>query len=348
MSVTNNLTRFSAINFPSINHKGFDQQVICVACRYKMPSPENQESLPEICKEQPEPHTEDVYTEEPGQSSLLYEGQTTCERPGTDIYLTGHAKTPKEQKVRHLMLSLKVGEYKKQAIAFGDRYWKSGVLGLKPSKPKPFETMPVVYEKSFGGEVPVKEGGNPEYIPENPVGCGFYKKKSQAKNQPLPNIESIKNRIATIKDKPKPTGFGPIARQWKPRVDYAGTYDQDWVENKAPFWPDDFDPRFFHAAAPGLATKNHLKGGEQVNISGFSHKGNFSFKLPELNFLAKFRFIDSTERKLMVLDAIHFEPDKYEMTLIFRTSVLTFNRIPDLISTTIRELESWEVNQFEP
>jgi len=175
----------------------------------------------------------------------------------------------------------------------------------------------------------------------------FIKKKSHAKNQPLPNIESIKNRISTIKDKPTPTGFGPIARHWKPRVDYAGTYDQDWVETKAPFWPDDFDPRFFQAAAPGLATKNYLIGGEQVKIIGFSHKGVFNFKLPELRLLAKFRFIDSTEKKIMVLDAVHFEPDEQEMTLTFRTSVTTFNRIPDLFSTTIRELEPWEENQFE-
>ncbi len=185
MSVIINLTCFPAIEFPSINHKGFDQQVISVACRYKMPPPDNEDSLPEICEKQLEPFTEDVYNGEPGQSSLLYEGQSTCEIPGTDIYLTGHAKSPGEQEVKKMLLSLQVDKYQKQAVAYGDRYWKSGIMGLKPSRPKPFVTMPVIYEKSFGGELPAEKDGKLEYIHENPVGCGFYKKKITCKKPAL-------------------------------------------------------------------------------------------------------------------------------------------------------------------
>ncbi len=295
MQVTNNLTPFSAISFPSVTHKGCLCRVICVSGRYKMPLPGKKYTNPILCDHQPEPVMTDVFSGKPGESSLLYEAQVACERPGTDIYLTGHAKSQKGIAVKILMIGLQVGPCKKRALVFGDRFWQKGAKGLAPSYPKSFRTMPVVYEKSFGGALPETGGNDADSIAENPVGCGYYNNASQAKDRLLPNIESIRHRITSITDHPSPVGFGPIARKWKPRADYAGSLDLNWVETKAPFWPDDFNPRFFQAASSELNTQYYLKGGETVNIVGFSYDGEYNFTLPKVKLQAHFEFNNGME-----------------------------------------------------
>lgn len=41
-----------------------------------------------------------------------------------------------------------------------------------------------------------------------------------------------------------------MGRSWQPRLRYAGTYDQHWMDERLPFLPEDFDLRYFQSAPP--------------------------------------------------------------------------------------------------
>ncbi|MFD1743836.1 DUF2169 domain-containing protein, partial [Rhizobium helianthi] len=47
--------------------------------------------------------------------------------------------------------------------------------------------------------------------------------------------------IRSIRDRPQPAGFAPLSPFWKDRAVLAGTYDDDWVANRHPLLPHDFD-----------------------------------------------------------------------------------------------------------
>lgn len=317
--------------------------MICVAGQFDLPAPgKPSQEPPSPSGVQLSPQIEDIHWGEPGISSLKYEGQTAYYRPGTDIYLVGYARSPNGKPVRKMQVGLRVGSCQKRVLVVGDRKWIRGVLGLKPSSPLPFVSMPLQYERSFGGVAQAKGNKAAEYEARNLVGCGFYSARKEALDNSLPNIEDPSSLIREWSDRPSPVGFGPIARNWQPRLNFAGTYDQAWVERRAPLWPLDFDLRFFQAASQGLVATPWLEGGEPVSLVGFSHGGAISFPLPSHRLMAKSYFRDRVDRRLMVMDAVQIEPDEGAITLIWRTAIPVHRQLSDHEYTLVRELEPWE------
>ncbi len=338
-----NLSRFLAVDLPSMNKEGEELLVICVAGRFELPPagrPSNEPLKPS--EEQRPPVMEDVYWGEPGASSLRYEGQTAYTRPGTDIHVLGHAWAPGGKPVPELLAAVKVGPCQKGVRVFGTRVWYRGALGLKASAPRPFESIPLQYERSFGGAAAETGKGPPAYEPRNPVGVGLYGSAKEAIEQPLPNLEDPLHLLSSPTERVPPAGFGPIARSWQPRLGFAGTYDEAWVEQRAPLWPRDFDPRFFHSASPGLIASPGLKGGEPVVLSGFSPDGQIAFPLPRHRLMVKSTFRHRIDRRALVLDAVQLEPDERALTLIWRAAIPAHRELAQHEYSVVRELEPWE------
>src|SRR5205823_5975392 len=110
---------------------------------------------------------------------------------------------------------------------------------------KPFSRMPIAWERSFGGTDP----DDPSVVDRrNPVGRGVRKRASALHGLPAPNFEDPRAPISNPSKRPIPVGFGPIAPQWQPRSDFAGTYDQAWKNDRYPLLPLDFDSRFLNSA----------------------------------------------------------------------------------------------------
>jgi hypothetical protein len=338
-----NLTRFQAVSLPSMNKEGEELLLICVAGRFDLPPagrPSNEPPKPS--EEQRPPVMEDIYWGEPGTSSLRYEGQTAYYRPGTDIYVSGQAWAPRGKPVPEMLAAVKVGPYQKGLRVFGTRVWYRGALGLKASAPRPFESMPLRYERSFGGAARGIGDDPPEYEPRNPVGMGLYGSAKESFEQPLPNLEDPFHLMSSPTEHVPPAGFGPIARSWQPRLGFAGTYDEAWVERRAPLWPSDFDPRFFNAAASGLVASSGLKGGEPVILAGLSPDGQIAFPLPRYRLMAKSIFRHRVDRRALVLDAVHIEPDDSTLTLFWRATIPAHREFAQHEYSVVRELEPWE------
>lgn len=338
-----NLTPFGADTAFGYDLDDTQMVVLCVAGRFRMPPAGKIHDGPlQVLDEQLPPAMADQHWADPAASSLRYAGQGVVLRPGADIYLQGSAWAPKSRKVTKLQTRVHVGPCSKEVHVVGDRRWVRGILGLKASSPQSFVSMPLLYERSFGGTARADDGRILAQEPQNPVGCGVYAKRKNAIHQPLPNLEEPGKPVKSWKRRRTPCGYGPIPSSWQPRLSFAGTYDQQWVEERIPLWPHDINPRFFCAAAPGLIAPAMLQGGEVVELEGFSPEGAFRFKLPEYRILAKSIYHGRIIRKIMELEGVLLEPDEQAVTLFWRRSVPLGRGHKTHLRSIVRVLESWE------
>jgi hypothetical protein len=265
----------------------------------------------------------DEYHGEPGQSSLKYESDLHPPKPGTDVSLLGHAYA-RDPRQGFVDAGLKIGPLSKVLRVFGDRVWFKALGFWVPSEPRPFDRIPLLYERAFGGRN--FSHANPKkhsLEARNPVGTGYVVKGADGfrEDLPLPNLENPGDLITSAGDKPSPAGFGLIAPHWLPRRDFAGTYDQNWKATRFPFLPADFDPRFFHAASPGLASPAKLSGGEPVRYVHLSEQPDVSFALPKRRFAIRASIKNKPSEYAAVLDAVVVEPDAGRIILTWKALI---------------------------
>jgi hypothetical protein len=331
MSALDNLTPFAATCMPSQSRRDEPLTLVVVAGRFRLPTPGHALAhAPAIHDEQLPVRLADEHTGDPATSSLRHEGQSAYVRPGTDIYLGGLAWAPGGRPAAQSLVGLRVGACQKAAVVLGERVWTQGFAGVAPSAPLPFVSLPLVDERCFGG--PLSD--------HNPFGRGLFERERDAIGQLLPNIEHPQALLQSLRDRPRPWTFGPLARHVRPRRDFAGTYDRAWLDRRIPLWPHDLDERFFCAAAPGLCAQPHLVGGEPVRIVGMSPDGAYEFVLPRLRPCARFEGPEGRVRRPLILDAVSFEPETASFTLVWRAFVIADPlRVERVV---VRLLEPWE------
>jgi hypothetical protein len=278
------------------------------------------------------------YVGEPGKSSLLYESDLVHTKPTTDVILHGHAYAPAGKRATQVDATMKVETIRKTLRVYGDRYWDRGLINLKMTDPEPFEKMPIIYERAFGG-VDQKSDNPKEHAwePRNPVGTGFAVEAKHLVGQKVPNIEDPKDLVSSWKDRPRPAGFGPIAGNWSPRLELAGTYDKKWEEERLPLLPDDFDERYYQCAPEDQQAPGYLKGGESVELRNLTPQGYLRFTLPsvELSFTTYFR--RDTADHLANLHTVIIEPDMPRVIMVWHTMLPCHTKGLELEMTTVAE-----------
>jgi len=266
----------------------------------------------------------DEYWGDPGKSSVKYPSEAHLTKPSTDVLLIGEACAPEQKPVSQLDVRLAVADRQKTIRVFGDRRWEKGWIGWRITRPIPFETMPLIYERAFGGVHEVDPEKNKVlFEPRNPVGCGFIGKRSKKEivGMKLPNLEDPAQLIAKLGHHPRLSGFGALSASWEPRKSYAGTYDAVWQKSRAPYLPDDFNPRFFNIAHPDFICNGYLQGGEPVEIINASPHGRVRFTLPMCRFEATVRMGGKTEKPVMNLETVLLEPSASRLCLTWRGSL---------------------------
>jgi hypothetical protein len=260
----------------------------------------------------------DVYWSEPGKSSLKYASDFHIGKAATDIIMLGHACAPNKQEASQLDVTLSVGHLSKTVRVFGDRQWREGRI----TPPASFTTMPMVYEKAFGG-VHVVNGQPDEVDARNPVGRGFAgtRNSEEMNGVPLPNLEDPAQLIQAPIDQPTPACFASCAPNWQPRVAYAGTYDEQWQTSRAPYLPQDFDKRFLNVAHPDLVYPGYLQGGEPVQITHMHPAGVLKFDVPRVQLYTRVMMADSEVIPDFELESLILEPNQLRMSLVWRAAV---------------------------
>jgi len=276
-----------------------------------------------LAEEQIPPILEDEYWGEPVESSLKYASEMHIGKPATDIIVNGHAYAPKGEPVTQLDCGIKVGNYAKQVRVFGDRYWN----GTQISAPKPFVKMPLAYEYAYGGAyMDFIDNGQGGYQQKkilhtiNPVGRGYRGRHgTQAINaDKLPNLEDPRQLIKLPGDKPEPAGFGIVSPTWKPRIDFAGTYDENWQKKRAPYLPKDFNNKFFNMASKGLVSNGYLQGNEQIMLVNLTLQSCLQFQLPQCDVSAEIKVAGAVDKPSLNLETLFFEPDKKRFSMTWR------------------------------
>ena len=274
----------------------------------------------ELATPQPPIVPADEHWDDPAVTSIKYPGEVTLLKPSTDILMLGHAYTSAASR-GICDVSLRVGPVQKAVRVFGDRTWNWGLLGHKMTAPEPFQKMPLKWELAFGGtDAHPKDPENADWDPMNPVGKGLSFKNSQLPTHglPLPNLEHPEQLIKRIGDKPPPVCFAPLSPHWEARKQYAGTYDEAWQKQRAPYLPEDFDPRHLQCASPDLIAPAYLKGGEPVEIVGASSNGTLNFDLPLCTIGINFKLDGRDLTQAPVLDTVIIQPDEMRFSMIWR------------------------------
>lgn len=263
------------------------------------------------------PQKEDVYWGDPLSSSLRFASDCHTGKASTDIIMIGSACAREQQAVQQLDASVQVGSVSKTIRVFGNRVWNQGYI----TAPEPFITMPLVYERAFGGKDMLGEQVRASE-PRNPVGCGFVGKKSQSEMNglPLPNLECPHQLINDLSDNPVPACFSPVAVSWQPRAGYAGTYDEVWQQTRAPYLPEDYQQKFMNSAHPELQYPGFLQGGEPVSIVGMHPIGELKFNLPVLKLLSKIHVDNKEFSSHFNLETLLLDPNQLQLSMVWRAA----------------------------
>ena len=260
------------------------------------------------------------YHAEPDWSSISQPSDLSLMKPATDVLLVGQAHAPGGRSIREMEVTLTAGRLSKTVRVFGDRNWRvSGPVSM--TAPAPFDTMPLVWERAYGGTDRIGDELHAEH--RNPVGLGFRVERGETAldGLPLPNLEDPANLISSWDQRPPPACFAPVAPHWEPRRSYAGTYDEAWQRSRGPYLPVDFDARFFQLAPPGLVADGYFKGGESIEVTGATPSGWLEVTLPSVDVQVTYVIDGISEERTAVLDTVILEPDADRVQLVWRAVI---------------------------
>lgn len=308
-----NETPFSADRAILLDRRGSQIWVVAVKATYRLDA----RGVPALHEAQEPVTAAPLWSGEPGRSSLLRDAELVVEHPGTDVTCNGAAWAPPGRAADHVDVGIMVGQVTRLLRVFGERVWVKGLAGLTATAPRPFERMPITWERAYGGSE--GEPGGSAFAAEtrNPIGRGFATSAASLLEKPLPNVEDPLDPIRTWRDRPAPAGLGAIPPDWSPRRERGGTCDERWRRTRMPLWPADYDARHHQSAPPGLALEPPLKGGELVTTTGLVPEGGLTFRLPREYLVVETRLGGQWSRQRVHLERVILEPDDRKLLLVW-------------------------------
>ena len=317
-----NETRFRAGWTVGFARDGREVLILVVKGTFLFPK---DEEFPQIAEEQLQLVEADRFTGEPGKSAILEEVDYAHHKPVCDVLLKGSAYAPGGRPVQRVTVSLQVGSsIEKSFDVVGNREWDTSLIVRRSTPPQTFVEMPITYDRAFGGTDHDSE--RPERVAtygKNPIGVGYYPLSAEKNlaGRPLPNSEERGKPVSKINDQYEPMSFGPIGRNFAARYPLAGTYDELWLDSRAPFWPEDFDYRYFQAA-PRDQQMPYPTGGEQVVLRNLTPTGFASWKLPMTRMpFSIVRRNQAPEVREAVIDTIFIDADASQFSMTWRLGV---------------------------
>jgi hypothetical protein len=253
------------------------------------------------------------------RSSLRFASEVGLARVGTDVVLSGDAIS--RAPVAVLDVAVKVKSRVVPLRVHGQRLFFAGAFGVAIGKAQPFERMPIVYERAYGGmsdDLTAIEA-------RNPSGVGVARSASDLVGKLAPQIEHPDRPHTSASDRHPPVGFGPIMTHWSPRREYAGSFDARWKALRMPLLPEDHDPRYGNVAHPSLQFQEHLTAGDPIGVQGMSLEA-LVFALPALPVVVVGRYATG-EREILrpAIDTVLIQPELRRVEIVAR-AVLRIGR----------------------
>ena len=237
-------------------------------------------------------------------------------KPRLDLIVLGQAHARGGREVRRMTVTVELDDFRHDLEVFGDRAWTRQDGAWIPGEPQPFEVMPLVYERAFGGEVVNEWGKLAE--PSNPVGAGFCLDGEQAEGRPLPNIEDPDALLKNPLERPKPVGLAPYPLEGGLRL---ANYVQPDMEQ--PYIPPyrDFEHLLANWAHPDLMLE---RGADYklARVSGVSPDGPLEAAIQPLNVELALRHGEQRRPLEAVLDTIIIEGEARRLVQRWRAAAV--------------------------
>ncbi len=256
---------------------------------------------------------EDKYFSEAGSSSLRFDSALSPYKPKTDLLIEATSYSPSRQKQPSWTSSISAGPLSKSFVVTGPRQWSDYSKWQKISPIEPIDRLDIRYEHSYGG---TNNDTQEQYL-TNPVGKGFSTDSSGVRA--CPQILPFGVELASSHKPCQPTGLGPLAPAWQPRLARAGTFDETWVNTQAPYLPKDFSFEFYNVAPTDLTFPGFAKGDEIIQLVNLSTEPHLRFALPGISMITVLRFMDGrVVPGPMNLDTIHLLVEERKAILQWR------------------------------
>ena len=286
-----------------------------------------------LAQPQQEPRLLPEYRGEPGASSLRYEADLSDEKPTTDVVINGSAHSPGGKRRPEVRVGVRIGALQKGLKVVGDRVWDRTLTGVGLSAPQPFVSMPIVYERAYGGT----DTRDPDLLrhgheARNPVGCGYALKSAHRLGMSAPNILPLEGDELA-----RPVGFGPIASHWSPRREQWGTFDDAWMKRRKPFLPNDYQPAALQCAPEDQRPAAPFMGGESARLINLTPSGQLDFELPRLQLAFQTRFGAKRVRHQGRLHTVLIEPDDDLICLTWVARLACLENAEALDETVVSE-----------
>jgi len=270
----NNSTPFAANHTFLSDRNGVDTYVLCLKATYDID--EDGQCRPALDQVPPDFVPRHVDPSKP--SSLLADTDFDFMKPGTDVLVVGSAVNPRPGSYREIDVGFSVGPVRKRLRVVGERVWLHGAVSPVLSAPASFTELPIVWENTFGGADRSDAGGQTDL--RNPIGTGMANGIRGIEGLRAPSVFVPGESYTGWNSRPQPASFCAVERHWMPRRQYAGTYDENWIKNRAPLWATDLDDRYFMAAPVDQQCYPHLNGNEEVRVFNMTPSKFLGFRLP--------------------------------------------------------------------
>jgi len=251
----------------------------------------------------------------------------------------------------------------KTLIVHGPRRFRR-VFGLiadrwRLESAEPATRVPLAYELAFGGASRVQDPRTGELLLDevcftNPLGCGWQHKalwplarrlgRAPPPTLPAPQWEYPEAPLEAmcVTEAPRgpltpaqmlaaaraypvtPAGLGPIGRAWTPRLQRAGTYDQDWLDARWPGLPDDLDFGYWNCA-PDDQQIPYPPPGLEITLDNLAPPalapgGQLVLRLPPHRPFVLVRLTSGVMLPLpMLTDTVAIDTDALTVALVHRT-----------------------------
>ncbi len=276
--------------------------------------------------------TADEFYGEPGLSATLYDSDYAPIKPRCDILINCAAYAPSGRPAASVPIRAVVGPMTKSFNVVVDRTWSRKLFSISSTAPIPFSRMPINYARAYGGidTDPSTPEKTQTFVP-NPVGVGYYPltRGDAVVGKSLQNTEALGSLAPSINSTSPPLALGAIGRNFPPRVQYAGTYDQTWIDNVFPFLPADFDDRY-HQSAPPEQQIEHPREDLLVELTNLTPDGRLAFLLPHMHLPVKILYKYREEDLVAVTDTIVIEPDERRCTITARASTPLIEKLSNV------------------
>ena len=343
----------------AVDKHGRPWLVVIAKASYALPADalQGQRPLRALPKDQATPLLlSDQFVGEPGLSAPLAESDLAPFKNACDVIVKGSAHAPwqagQPTEVQHLDVGLSVHDASGQQALLGKalrvhgpRQWRHRLAGWDISAAQGFVEQPVHHGIAFGGTHALDSLGRPlrpkeaamHAHPMNLVGLGHGRGPFARlmDGQGAPQTELWRDGKLQPVTEPgallEPAAFGPIARNWQPRLPLAGTYDEAWKEEVFPLLPQDFDERFYQCA-PLDQQMPYPQGGEWVTLVHLTQaaarqapdsQGRYCFRLPKRRMPMRvlMRNYDSVEMKPQI-DTVFIDTDAHPDTGAMRLDLV--------------------------